>query len=244
MAPEAPTLDRQFAEGLLRTFDDPQKFGVHLLFNDWWKYAPQDVIDKFMADWKSKPDHVAFIEEQHYADPITIEALAAMPDGSLGKAYHGFLVDNGLEEKLAQNYKLLHDMMLKSGMLDKMPEPLQYAILRGFQVHDILHVLTGYEPTPGGEIALQAFCLAQIRFPYFSMWLSVVTTRMTYLDPDAIIPTMDEVSQGWQFGRAVPNLQFEKWEDHFERPLAEVRKDYGIAPEGKKPLDGYSLLAA
>lgn len=50
-----------------------------------------------------------------------------------------------------------------SGALDGMPDEMQLAVLRGFQVHDILHVLTGYDSSGQGEIALQAFSLVQLQ---------------------------------------------------------------------------------
>ena len=139
---------------------------------------------------------------------------------------------NGLETNLATNYKKLHDYMNVSGQLDRMPAEMKYAIIRGFQVHDILHVIIGYTSAGLDELALQAFCLAQLQFPYFGMWMATSTANMTFLNPDSIVPVMNAISSGWQFGRALPNLQFERWEAMFAEPLATVRVRYGIVPEG------------
>ena len=230
-----PEIDRGFGEKLLTCFDDPQQYGVHLLFNEWWEVAPEEALRKYEADFQQLPQQRQFDEERYFAEPLTLDQLKEYVPGTLGRGYYHFIADNNLEANLATNYKMLHDMMQQSGKLDRMPENLRYAIIRGFQIHDLLHVLTGYEATPGGEIALQAFCLAQIRFPYFGMWMSVVTTRMTLLDPDMIVPTMDHVSEGWQYGREAKNLQFEKWEEKLDRPLAELRQEYGLQmPERAK----------
>jgi ubiquinone biosynthesis protein Coq4 len=75
---------------------------------------------------------------------------------------------------------------------------------------------------------LQAFGLAQLQFPYFAMWLSVTTTRMTYINPNSITSAMDAISAGWTLGRNVANIQCEKWETMLDQPLAEVRARYGI----------------
>ena len=139
---------------------------------------------------------------------------------------------NGLEKNLAIGYRALHEAMKARGALDGMPEPFQYAVLRGFQIHDFLHVLTGYDSSRRGELALQAFCLAQIRFPYFGMWLSVVTTRMTFLEPDVIQPAMDAIAAGWSAGRRVANLQFGRWEERVEQPLDALRRELRIPGEG------------
>jgi len=68
------------------------------------------------------------------------------------------------------------------------------------------------------------------------MWMSVVTTRMTFLDPRAIRPAMDAISDGWQLGRQVGNLQFTRWEERLEEPLAQLRREHGLDPAGRAPL--------
>jgi ubiquinone biosynthesis protein COQ4 len=161
-----------------------------------------------------------------------LEALGDMPEGSLGRGYFEFLTSNGLEKNLATHYKLLHDHLAAVGQLDRMPEDLTYAIIRGFQSHDILHAVTGFTPSGLDELSLRAFCLAQLQFPYFGLWMATTTARMTFLEPDSIVPVMDAISRGWQLGRSVENLQFERWARSFEEPLAPLRPRYGLAPEG------------
>ena len=227
-----PTLHPDFVEKMVLTFNDSDNHGVHLLFNEWWPTAPQSAIDAYVANFKAMPGAAEFLADGFFAEQNTLEALEAMPEGSVGRGYYRFLTENGLETNLATNYKQLHDFMAGSGQLDRMPDEIKYAIIRGFQIHDLLHVITGYTPSGLDELALQAFCLAQLQFPYFGMWMATTTSRMTFLDPNGIVPVMDAISSGWQFGRAVQNLQFERWEEMFDEPLVEVRPRYGIAPEG------------
>jgi hypothetical protein len=40
----------EFAPLLLRTFADPAEHGVHLLVNEWWQHAPDDVKDAVLHD--------------------------------------------------------------------------------------------------------------------------------------------------------------------------------------------------
>lgn len=230
------TIDREFAEHLLQTFDDPDRHGVHLLFNQFWAHAPAEVVATYAARFDTDEALHAFVAEHHFAEPLSLDRLASCAPDTLGRALHRFLVENGLEKNLATNYRRFHEALRSAGVLAGMPDPMQYAVLRGFQIHDFLHVVTGYGPKPRDEIALQAFCLAQLPFPYFSMWMSVVTTRMTFIAPDTIVPVMDAVSEGWQYGRRVADLQFERWEDHLDEPLAQLRPRYGIAPEGRGAL--------
>lgn len=225
-----PTLHPKFVEKMVRTFDDPDAHGVHLLFNEWWPHAPDPTIERYLENFRATPGAQAFLAERHFADPIALETLAAMPVGSLGRGWHDFLTQNGLEKNLATNYRMLHDVLATAGRLDRMPEELRYAVIRGFQIHDLLHVITGYTPARLDELALQAFCLAQIQFPYFAMWMATTTSRMTFLQPDAIVPVMDAITQGWSYGRRTKNLQFEKWESMLQQPVAELRDRYGVVP--------------
>lgn len=237
-ADEKPTLHPAFVENMVRTFNDSGEHGVHFLFNEWWEHAPRSTIEGYHRMLREMPGGAEFLAARHLAPQVTLEQLAALPEGSVGHAYHRFLTNNGLESNLAANYGKLHEHMLASGQLDRMPEDLKYAITRGFQIHDILHVITGYTPSALDELALQAFCLAQMQFPYFGMWMATTTANMTFLRPEAIVPVMDAISSGWHYGRSVLNLQFEHWETLFEEPLAELRPRYGIAPEGMRVLGG------
>jgi ubiquinone biosynthesis protein Coq4 len=226
-----PKLHPEFVVNMVRTFNDSDEHGVHLLFNEWWPHAPDITIERYLENFRATPGADAFLAERHFAAPITLAALGAMPEGSLGRGYHDFLTKNGLEKNLATNYKMLHDAVAAAGQLDRMPGDMRYAIIRGFQIHDILHVITGYTARPLDELSLQAFCLAQLQFPYFGMWMATTTARMTFLQPDSIVPVMDAISEGWRYGRGVKNLQFEQWEAMFEEELVLVRQRYGVAPE-------------
>jgi ubiquinone biosynthesis protein COQ4 len=226
-----PKLHPDFVEKMVRTFNNPDEHGVHLLFNEWWPYAPEITIERYLENFRATPGADAFLAERRFAEPITLAELAAMPEGTVGRGYHEFLTKNGLEKNLATNYKMLHDAVAAAGQLDRMPADMKYAIIRGFQIHDILHVVTGYTASPLDELSLQAFCLAQLQFPYFGMWMATTTSRMTFLQPDSIVPVMDAITRGWRYGRRTKNLQFEKWESMFEEMVDVVRLRYGVAPE-------------
>lgn len=221
-------LNPKFGARLLATFEDPQKNGVHLLLNDWWKQASQEAIDSYTRQFEALPGATAFIEEGHFAKKLTIKKLATFAPHTLGNEYYRFLTENKLEANLATNYRLLHMGMQIMGKLKRMPKSLRYAVIRGFQQHDILHVLTGYKPDSYGELALQAFCLAQMKFPYFAMWMSVSTTRMSLLEPDLIDDTMNAISEGWSYGRRAGNIQFETWDQRLGEPLDALRSEFGL----------------
>lgn len=221
-------LDRTFGEKFLTSIDDFYGHGVHLLFNEWWESAPADVVQKYVSALEADPEMAALAREQWYAEPLDVDSLAGCAPGTLGHAYRDFMVSNDLMEHLAEGYRDLHEQFATSGKLDRMPATLKYKVLRGYQTHDLHHVLTGYPATPFGELALQAFQLAQVEFPYSAMWISVVTGHMAFIDPWLIKPAMDSIAHGWTYGREARSIQFVKFEKMFDRPLEAIRDEYGL----------------
>lgn len=140
-----------------------------MLFNQWWDHAPEEVKEAYVAEVSGDPEYVEFVEEGYYGEPLDLEEMAKLPEGSLGRSYRDWIVDNNLTAAIATDYRVFHEALESSGMLAGMPASMKYAVLRGFQTHDFQHVVTGYNSKPQGEIALQAFCLAQLHFPYFGM---------------------------------------------------------------------------
>lgn len=226
----------EFAELFVTSVNDQTKNPTHLLFNQWWSHAPDEVRQAYVDGIVGDPRFADLISGEHYAPPMSLDDLAGLQEGSLGRTFHDWIVDNGLVEQIATDYRKFHEHLVASGHLDDMPESMQHAILRGFQNHDFHHVVTGYDSSGLGEIAVQAFCLAQMQFPYFGMWISIVTTQMTYLRPHSIVPLMDAITDGWQLGRTVDNIQVERWETMLDQPLTEVRSRYNIHPDGRAPL--------
>ena len=138
------------------------------------------------------------------------------------------MVQNDLVERLALGYRELHEEFAASGKLDKMPEVLQYKVLRGYQTHDIHHVLTGYSAMPFDELALQSFQLAQMDFPYSAMTLATIMGHATLVDPLLIKPAMDAITDGWAYGRRARSIQFVAFEQMLERPVADLRREFSL----------------
>ena len=223
-------IDEEFGQRLRMACNAPVEMPVHQLFNEWWAHAPDDVtrgyVDVLMADERFR----LFLDAGRFGPTLDLAALGELPVGSLGRCYRDWIVDNGLAAAIATDYRRFHEMLERSGRLDGMPVELRFAILRGFQVHDFMHVITGYDSSSRGELALQAFSLAQFPFPYFGMWMSVVTTRMTFHEPRLIAATMDAISDGWQYGSATANLMVQPWEDMLDEPVGELRDRFGVEP--------------
>ena len=224
-------VDRVFGEKYLTAIDNFYEYGVHLLFNEWWATAPQDAIDKYVAAIENHPEHGPLARAARMAPAFRLSSLDGCAPGTLGAAYRAHMVDNGLAEKLAEGYAALIADVEAGGKLDRMPAVIKYKVLRGYQTHDLHHVLTGYDTSPPHELALQAFQLAQMDYPYAAMTLSVIIGHMTLVDPHLIKPGFDAITDGWALGRRAKSLQFVAFEAMIDRPLADVRREYGLERE-------------
>lgn len=224
----AGRIDRDFADHFLLSVEDFYGHGVHLLFNEWWEKAPVDAIDAYVRAIEAHPEQGPLAMEGWFAPELSLADLARFEEGTVGHAYRHFMTNNDLMERLAEGYRDLHDEFEANGKLKRLPAVLRYKVLRGYQTHDLHHVLTGYPATAYGELALQAFGLAQTRFPYAAMWIAVVTAHMTFLEPSMIDPAMDAITRGWQHGRQARSIQFVKFEQMLDRPLAEVRREFRL----------------
>jgi hypothetical protein len=118
--------------------------------------------------------------------------------------------------------------------------------------HDWVHVLSGYPPTPMGEIQVTAFMAANLRddvaFSILFFALGIYETGAIHvpLAPSHVGTMASVPDSGAQFADAlwrgaactVDSLLMDHWA-HAERPLVEVREDFGVGPKhlpGEDPV--------
>ncbi len=226
-----PTVDRTFAEKFLRAVDSPMDYGVYFLFHDWFEKAPLCGINEYEAELSSMKGARVCIDEGFISEPLSLERLAKCAPGTLGHGYREFIIANKLEVNLGKNYRDFNQELHASGKLDRLPENLSYMMIRGFQIHDFLHVLTGYDSSPLGELGIAAFYLAQLRFPYHAMRMAVTLGHTAFIKPSLMVPAMDAIVDGWAYGRSAENLNFTRWEDELDTPLAVLRQRMNLRVE-------------
>ena len=228
MTNKAPIVDRDFAERFLWAVDRPMAYGVYFLFHDWWAQAPQRAIDAYMKELHAIAGAPEFLAQRYIPEPIALERLESCAEGTLGAGYYRFVVDNNLMEKFAVDYRKFNEKLHADGKLERLPEDMSYLMIRGTQIHDFQHVLTGYDSSPYGELALAAFYLAQLRFPYHAMRMAVTFAHAAFVNPEITVDAMDAIVDGWQRGRASGNINFGRWEDEIDTPLTRLREHFHI----------------
>jgi ubiquinone biosynthesis protein Coq4 len=148
-----------------------------------------------------------------------IQALAACPDNSLGKALHSMIVENGYDPEVLERDAI---------GLAQLPHSLHYLNARILQMHDVWHLVAGYETTASHEIAISAFQLAQFGHNYSSMFLAAVMSISTFKEPRGFTILMQIICEAWQHGQNTPPMMDIEWEQEWDRPLEAIRTSHGI----------------
>jgi len=151
---------------------------------------------------------------------FTLAALAACPKGSLGRTFHGLIVDNGFDLEV-----LDRDALGLAGL----PAPLDYLNARILQCHDLWHIVAGYRTTALHEVAISAFQAAQFGHGYSAIFLAVTAARAT-AEPGFFNLIMDVTLDAWRHGRETPPLIVVDWEAVWSGTVEDVRARLGVKP--------------
>jgi ubiquinone biosynthesis protein Coq4 len=222
-------MDDKLAANFIRLIDDSAANGVPEIHFRFWRRADESAKEQYLANFRNDAAAMAWFEEGYLGDDPDYDELLTLPADTLGYQYARHIIDNGLSRTLARDYRDAHEAMDAAGKLDDMPAEVKYAVVRGFQIHDYFHILTGYLTDGRGEMALQAFTLAQRRLPYSSVWMATLTSQMTFKHPGMTEAVMDCITDGWQRGRSSKNLNYIRWEERLGERVADLRAEFALA---------------
>jgi ubiquinone biosynthesis protein COQ4 len=138
---------------------------------------------------------------------VDLEALAKLPEGTLGRAYSEFLRSRNLTPEVFAVPREIRN------------EDARYMAQRVRQTHDLWHVVTGYDTHVLGEIELQAFAYAQLGTPFSLLIALFGASHANLLSPRVA----SRVWAAYWHGRRAEPLVWRAWERHFATPLSELR---------------------
>lgn len=148
-----------------------------------------------------------------------IQALAHCPQDSLGLSLYNMIVENGYDPEVLDR---------ESIKLAAMPHSLHYLNARILQMHDVWHLVAGYETTSSNEIAISAFQLAQFGHNYSAMFLAVGMAMSVTKEPRGFAIILQIIAEAWQHGREAPVMMDIVWENEWNNSLEEIRASHGI----------------
>ncbi len=153
------------------------------------------------------------LKERYLASEPDLESLTLYPKNSLGKLYADVLKNAQLDPHFYRNLEIEDDY--------------SYLALRMRQTHDIWHIVTGLGTDLGGELALQAFTLAQTHSPLAVALLSGGIAHLLKVS-GPIDSVVSDMYGGWSLGVAAKPFLAQKWEEGWKKPLAQWRAELNI----------------
>lgn len=152
--------------------------------------------------------------------------LAAMPEGSLGRAYLAFLE----REQITADGLVEASEAGAAGQYDNpADDDLAFIRRRMRDTHDLWHVVTGYHGDLLGEAALLAFTFAQTGHVGIG-FLAGVGAALSF---NAFAIRM--IAEGYVRGRRARWLAPTDWARLLPLPIDEVRHQLGVVPVGEYP---------
>ena len=158
----------------------------------------------------------ALIDARWIPPAHDLAELAALPEGSLGQVYATSLARLGYDPNLHAGMEPLNDAF--------------YVELRLSQTHDLWHVITGFDTSVIGEIGLQAFHLSQFPYPLASTLTAQALLTTTLLEPGQLPSLVEAIRVGLEMGRYARPLFAQRWEEGWEKPLAQWRDELRLRP--------------
>ncbi len=160
------------------------------------------------------------------------EALRALPDGSLGRAYLAFVESEGISPQGIREASVTGEVGSRRG------KAFLYIHQRMRDTHDLWHAATGYKGDVLGELALLAFTLAQNW--NIAIAMIVVAGILKGLGGDDLRVIVD----AYRRGRRAEWLPGQDWESLLALPVDEVRARLKVgAPREYTPVRSAQLRA-
>lgn len=173
----------------------------------------------FLQYVRRDPAMAGLIEQRYLRhEPHDLPNLLKLPEGSLGYCFAHHIEDHGFDPEYFRKIEVKDD--------------LDYVMMRMRQTHDIWHVVTGFATDPIGEVGLKAFELAQTRRPMSAVIACGGVLRFLLQEPEDLGNLLAAVAEGYRKGVQSGLLLAQKWEEHWERPLAEWRTMLNLTPVG------------
>jgi ubiquinone biosynthesis protein COQ4 len=172
------------------------------------------LMDEIMESLKEHPRAIEAFKARPRRGAVDLEALAALPEGTLGRAFADFLAEADLDPN----------------DLPELPadDDASFTLAHLYETHDIWHTVAGFKSDVAGEVGLLSFYMAQFPGRLSPMLLSAALMNTAGSAMDDKDARMDQIARGWTLGKQADRFFGYDWAAEWERPLAEIRVELGI----------------
>lgn len=187
-----------------------------------------NIIRLFEEEKARLPEFKRWLDDRHLADYRLDEVKDCAPD-TLGAALHDFMVNSGYQlDIFYQEVQVVNDFT--------------YYLRQTALTHDIEHIVTGFGPNHGGEVALLgANIYAKARYfrpelaAFFNRIQSYLRAKTIMKDmlyyPDAHVLAIEaefigmSQAQNWKYP-----IMLIDWRKYTDTPIDDIRAEFGITP--------------
>lgn len=148
--------------------------------------------------------------------PEAMTRLLAMPHETLGRNYGEFL------QAVRRTPPKFPDNFNRS-------DPAAYVRLRLRSLHGVIHVVTGYDASVLGELAVQSFYLGQFGSPVSTTILAAGIMQLQ-TSPTQVGDLLEVMAEGFNRGRDSRPVLSVPWEELWTAPVFDVIEIAGLAP--------------
>jgi ubiquinone biosynthesis protein COQ4 len=159
------------------------------------------------------------------SDRVDYDHLRTLPESTLGGAYVHHLDSHGL----TADYQ--------AAATRHVEDPTMAYLMRRFrQTHDVWHALIGLGVEGYEEVLVHWFTFGQLRLPVSAMIMLFGSVKHIVLEQRW--GTMrHSMMEAYRAGRDAAPLLSVYWEDHWEKPLEEIRARYNVRPLERRWLE-------
>ncbi|MGB1275337.1 MAG: Coq4 family protein [Nannocystaceae bacterium] len=165
-------------------------------------------------------DGVREMFESGYLPPTkAMKTLRALPKGTLGRCYSEYLESRNQLPPQAPEGPSPRD-------------PTTYVQLRLRLLHSLIHVVTGYDGSIRGEMAVQCFFLGQVENAASTTIVATAMAEILRTAPEQLPSLLSLMAEAFTRGRDSRPVLSVPWEEFWPAPLADVMELAGITPRG------------
>lgn len=181
------------------------------------------------------PRVAALCRERYQGEVYEPEELIKHPPGSLGHAFGAAMIAGQFDPEFYRDY-------YGKGPYEFDTDE-QYLRFRIRQLHDLTHVLTGFDAHEiPGELGMQAFNAAQTLRP-FSIALVGFGLLRIVLNPRELQLTLQQIAKGFALGYAADQLLAYRFEEGWAKPLTEWQRELGLLTEKQLDFAAYRAVS-
>lgn len=180
-------------------------------------------LRQFTRFRQTETGRTVLAERRRLLDRLSDRAsLGALPAGTLGRCYFEFMAGENLSAEGLVEASQVSMRALPVG------DDMTLFRERSREMHDLLHVVTGYGRDPLGEACLVAFSYAQTGLKGFALIAFYAGRKIAHARPDQ--PVRRAVFEGYRHGRRAGWLWGADWEALLIEPVEAIRARFAVKP--------------